>query len=178
MTVSLPVWHSHCIRARFTVVVSCNDGWACSLLMSAPSPAEVGCTHMSGLFYRQSLLRNNNVAPNLQRFTLRWYAFCRIWLLNTDIFGRKCNETVIRHFPYGSEGQSVLWTCICIASSATWKGQAKCQRCPSGKISADAPAQCCWSVEGSAFILGSRHRCESACNQFKTTNLRQHQSHQ
>jgi len=25
LTVYLPVWHSHCTRARFTVLVSCSD---------------------------------------------------------------------------------------------------------------------------------------------------------
>jgi len=34
--------------------------------------------------------------------------------------------------------------------------------------------QCCSSGDESAFIRGSKHRCESACNQFETKNLHQH----
>jgi len=44
--------------------------WACSSFMSPPLPAEAGCKVTSGLFYCWSLLRNNNMATNLQRFTL------------------------------------------------------------------------------------------------------------
>jgi len=46
--------------------------WACSLLISAPSPAEVGCkTHTSWLFRFQSLWRNNKMTTILQRFASR-----------------------------------------------------------------------------------------------------------
>jgi len=37
MTVNLPVWNSHCTRARFTVLVQCSE------LLSAPFPVKVGC---------------------------------------------------------------------------------------------------------------------------------------
>jgi len=69
MTVFLPVINSHCIRVRFTVTVSCSDEFAVH-----------SCTHLypqrwvtkvaSGLVYYWSSLRNNNMATNLQRFTL------------------------------------------------------------------------------------------------------------
>ena len=69
MTVLLPVWNSHCTRVRFTVVVSCSDELAvhsCPLLCLQRWVAKVA----SGLFYCWSLLRNNNMATNLQRFAL------------------------------------------------------------------------------------------------------------
>jgi len=45
--------------------------WACSsLIMSPPLPTEAGAKVVSGLFYCWSLLRNINMATNLQRFTL------------------------------------------------------------------------------------------------------------
>ena len=65
----LRVWNSHCTRVRFTVVVSCSDELAvdsCPLLCLQRRVANVA----SGLFYCWSLLRNNNMATNLQRFTL------------------------------------------------------------------------------------------------------------
>jgi len=31
--------------------------------------------------------------------------------------------------------------------------------------------QCCWSDDGSASIQASKHKRETACNTFKTTNL-------
>jgi len=65
----LPVWNSHCTRVRFTVIVSCSDELAvhwCPLLCLQRWVAKVA----SGLFYCWSLLRNNNIATNLQNFTL------------------------------------------------------------------------------------------------------------
>ena len=69
----LPVWNSHCTRVRFTVIVSCSDELAvhwCPLLCLQRWVAKV----TSGLFYCWSLLRNNNMATNLQRFTLYYGA--------------------------------------------------------------------------------------------------------
>jgi len=69
MTVFLPVWNSHCTRVRFTVIVSCSDEFAvhsCPLLCLQRRVAKV----TSGLFYCWSSLRNNDMATNLQRFTL------------------------------------------------------------------------------------------------------------
>jgi len=69
MTVFLPVWNLHCTRVRFTVVVSCNDELAvhsCPLLCLQRWVAKFA----SGLFYCWSSLCNNNMATNLQRFTL------------------------------------------------------------------------------------------------------------
>jgi len=59
---------THCTRARFTVVVSCSDELAvhsCPLICLQGQVAKLA----SGLFYCWSLLRNNNMATNLQRFT-------------------------------------------------------------------------------------------------------------
>jgi len=50
--------------------------WACNSLMSPPLPAEAGCGTASGLPYCWSLLRNNNMATNLQRFTLHYGGRC------------------------------------------------------------------------------------------------------
>ena len=69
MTVFLLVWNLHCTRVRFTVVVPCSDELAvhsCPLLFLQMWVAKVA----SGLFYCCFLLRNNNMATNLQRFTL------------------------------------------------------------------------------------------------------------
>jgi len=56
-------------------VDSCSvmQWWVCSSLMSPPLPAEASCecsNVASGLYYCWSLLRNNNMATNLQRFSL------------------------------------------------------------------------------------------------------------
>ena len=65
MPVYLPVWHSHCLRTRFTVLVSCSSELAvhsCPLLCVA----KFGCEFFRcwSLF----LLRNNTMAANLHRF--------------------------------------------------------------------------------------------------------------
>jgi len=65
----LPIWNSHCARVRFTVAVLCSDELAvhsCLLLCLQRWVANV----VSGLFYCWSLLRNNIMTTNLQRFTL------------------------------------------------------------------------------------------------------------
>jgi len=69
MAVFLPAWNSHCTRVRFTVVVLCSDELAvhsCTLRYLQRWVANVA----SGLFYCWSLLRNNIMATNLQRFTI------------------------------------------------------------------------------------------------------------
>jgi len=69
MTVFLPVWNSHCTRVSFTVMVSCSDQLAVHsrpLLCLQRRVAKVA----SWFFYCWSLLRNNNLATNLQRFTV------------------------------------------------------------------------------------------------------------
>jgi len=65
----LPVWNSHCTRVRFTVMGSCSDELSvhsCLLLCLQRCVAKVA----SELFYCWSLLRNNSMATNLQRFIL------------------------------------------------------------------------------------------------------------
>ena len=67
----LLVWNSHCTRVRFTVIVWCSDTlavYSCSFLCLQRRVSKVAC----GLFYCWSLLRNNTVATNLQRFTLNY----------------------------------------------------------------------------------------------------------
>ena len=69
MTVFLPVWNSHCTRVRFTVTVSCSDGLevhSCLFLCLQRRVVKVA----RGLFCCWSLLRNNTVATNPQRFSL------------------------------------------------------------------------------------------------------------
>ena len=65
----LPVWNSHCTRVGFTVMVSYSDQLAvhsCPLFCLQRRVAKVA----SGFFYCWSLLRDNNMATNLQRFTV------------------------------------------------------------------------------------------------------------
>ena len=78
----VPVWHSHCTRATFTVLVSCSDELAvhsCSLFFLQRQVAKLA----SGLFYCWSLLRNYNMATDLQRFTSsngrRRFSACDCW---------------------------------------------------------------------------------------------------
>jgi len=78
----LPVWNSHCTRVRFTVIVSCSDELAihsCLFLCLQRRLVKVA----SGLFCCWSLLRNNTVATNPQRFTLycgsRRFVACDYW---------------------------------------------------------------------------------------------------
>jgi len=65
MAVYLPVWHSRCTKARFSVLVSCDDELvvhSCPLLCLQGQVAKLA----SGLFYSWSLLRSNKTATNLQ----------------------------------------------------------------------------------------------------------------
>jgi len=69
MTAFLLVWNSHCTRVRFTAVVSGSDELevhSCPLVCLQRWVAKAA----SGLFYSWSLLRNNTMATNLQRFAL------------------------------------------------------------------------------------------------------------
>ena len=82
VAVYLPVWHSHCTQARFTVLVLCTDELAvhsCPLLCLRKQVVKFA----SGLFYCRSLLRNNNMATNLQRLTSsngrKRFAACDYW---------------------------------------------------------------------------------------------------
>ena len=71
MTDFLLLWNSHCTRVRFTVIVCGSDELAIHsypLLCLQRRVAKV----TSGFFYCWSLLRNNNMATNLQRFTLHY----------------------------------------------------------------------------------------------------------
>ena len=68
VTVYFTVWHWHCTRASFTVLVSCNGEIAVRSYPLLWLPRQVAKL-ASGLFYGWSLLRNNNTAINLQTFT-------------------------------------------------------------------------------------------------------------
>ena len=66
MTVSFLVWHSHCTRAKFTVLVSCRNELltvhSCPLICLQRQTAKPG----TGLFCFWPLMRNNNMATNIQ----------------------------------------------------------------------------------------------------------------
>jgi len=75
MTVFLPVWHSHCTRVRFTVIVSCSDEFtvhSCPLLCLQRQFAKVS----NRLLYCWSIMRNNTMVANLQKFTLYYGSRC------------------------------------------------------------------------------------------------------
>jgi len=85
LTIYLPVWHSDRTSARFTVLVPCIDELtvhSCFLLCLQRQVAKA----TNGLFYCWSLLRNNNMATNLQRFTSCYGSrrFACMCLLNAD----------------------------------------------------------------------------------------------
>ena len=63
MTVYLRVWNPHCIKAGFTVLVSCSDE-----LVVHSGPQRQVAKHASWLFYCLSLLRNNSIATILKVF--------------------------------------------------------------------------------------------------------------
>ena len=65
----LTVWNSHCTGVRLTVLGYAVI-WVYNSIIPAPLPAEAVANVASGLFYCWSLLRNNNMATNLQKFTL------------------------------------------------------------------------------------------------------------
>jgi len=85
MPVYIPAWHSHCTRARFTVLVSCSDELrtvhSCPLICLLRQVAKLG----KELFHYWPLLRSNTVIwqPILQRFTSscgnRCFAACDSW---------------------------------------------------------------------------------------------------
>ena len=60
--------------------------WVCSSLMRPLLPAKAGTKVANGLLYCWSLLRNNNMATNLQRLASCYGSrrFACMWLLNTD----------------------------------------------------------------------------------------------
>ena len=69
ITLYLPVWHSHCTKSSFTVLVWCIDELpvhSCPLLrLQTYNVAK----HAGAWFCCFSLLRNTNMATNLQRLT-------------------------------------------------------------------------------------------------------------
>jgi len=95
LTVYLPIWHSRCTRTRFTILVSCSDELAIHshpLLCLQKQVAKLA----SGLFCRWSLLRSNNMATNLWRFT-SWNQGCQFGLFESKfvIFGLFSTPLVI-----------------------------------------------------------------------------------
>jgi len=60
--------------------------WACSSLVSTPSSADSNVTKLaSALFYCCSLLRNNKMATNLQRFTSSYDSSCAFPHVTVDL---------------------------------------------------------------------------------------------
>jgi len=103
--VALTLHNSHCTGVTLTLTLHKSQlhysgpeysglmqWWVCSSFMTTPSSADSNITKLAiALFYCCSLLHNNNMATNLQRFT---NAFCRVWLFTSDIFGRWYSDTV------------------------------------------------------------------------------------
>ena len=86
MTVYLPVGHSHCTRARFTVPMSCSDELAfhsCPLIFARRGRMPnlwVGCSSV-GLYC--VTMTWQRIFKFLPQFTVA--GVCRVWLLNGDI---------------------------------------------------------------------------------------------
>jgi len=131
MAVYLAVWNSHCTRVRFTVIVSCSDELAvhtCPFLCLRRRVARVA----SGLFYCWSSLRNNNMATNLQRFTLyygsRRFVAWDCWthtswqLMQQDSGMLKAVSHVHLYFVKRSMSESVAMLSG-VASPKIWVGQ-------------------------------------------------------
>jgi len=82
MTIYFPVWHSHCIRARFTVLVSWGDALKVHYVRSFSRRSKLP-KFANRFFYCWSLLRNNNMATNPQVFTSSYsskrFAACDCW---------------------------------------------------------------------------------------------------
>ena len=82
MAVYLPKWHSHCTRARLTVLMSCSDEVAVHSFPFICLQRQFAKL-ASGLFYCWSLLCNDNMVTDLQRLTWingsRCFAACYCW---------------------------------------------------------------------------------------------------
>jgi len=77
MAVYLPLWHSHRVRGKFTVLVSVVnlEVHSCPLLCLQRQVAKLS----SGLFYCRSLLCDNNTTTNLMftsNYDIRRFAAC------------------------------------------------------------------------------------------------------
>ena len=127
----VPVWHSHCTKASFTVPVWSSDELAvhsCPLLRLQTHVAKLA----SALFCCCSLLHNNYMASNLQRFTARSIVntFLSMYLLTSDMFGRWCSTTVpadngkTRCFIMCEKKQG--WICSNASASKSLKNPLKC----------------------------------------------------
>jgi len=84
ITLYLFIWHSHCTRASFTVLVWCSDELAvhsCPLVRLRTHVGKLA----SAWFYCCSLLCNNNMATNLQRFTSRYDSWCVFSYVAVDL---------------------------------------------------------------------------------------------
>jgi len=92
MTVYFPIWHSHCTRVRFTVLVTCS--YELCYLLNPVLCLQRQVEKLGGeLFYYWPLLRNNNMATNLRRCTSshggrRFAQCCHFWSFNirSDVF--------------------------------------------------------------------------------------------
>jgi len=88
LAVYLPIWHSYCTKARFTILASCSDEIAvhsCPLFFLQRQVAKLA----RGLYYIISLycvtITWQQIFKGLFQIMVEVKAFCRMWLLNTDI---------------------------------------------------------------------------------------------
>jgi len=84
MTVYLPIWHSHCTLARFSVLVSCSNGGAvhsCPLLCVVRKVAKLANGSTVGL-YCVAITWQQIFKGSLQVTTV---GVCSVWLLNAGI---------------------------------------------------------------------------------------------
>ena len=84
-------YDTYCTRSRFTVMVSCSDKLAvhsCPLLCLQRWVAKLA----SRLFYCWSLLCNNSMTTNLQRFTSCNSSRRFVALLNADLAGNAARQ--------------------------------------------------------------------------------------
>ena len=100
-------WFNSCYDSLFASItltlhkrqVHCSgvmQWWVCSSLMRPLLPAKAGMKVENGLFYCWCLLRNNNMATNLQRLTSCYgsRSFDCMWLLNANFLSGNATKTV------------------------------------------------------------------------------------
>jgi len=84
ITLYLPIWHSHCTRASFAVLVWCSNALAVHsgpLLRLQTHVAQLA----SALVSCCPLLRNNNMATNIQGFNWSYDRWCIFSHVTVDL---------------------------------------------------------------------------------------------
>ena len=132
MAVYLVVWHSHCTRARFTVLVSCSGEFA---------------VHSCPLFFCSGRLQNWQeycFIVGLYCVTITWQqifkgpieimvkAFYRMWLLNADILPIAELHVILycvkkKHGCICSDASTSLKNSLLVWDSLVW--DCKCEHC-------------------------------------------------